>query len=257
MKDIRAFILFECLTALITAHALLTSVNTPEQTQVFFYATLLVMNWMCLILIRIYYKEQSQLVDYDENLTQQHFVYILLAVIGVFVSCTVISQPWTSSVIHVPTFSTQQPTLSTSAFVMAVLYNFALIANSEETTKIVGHNALYLYLIGTYPQREKEVKAFSILTPIGFWATLHAYVAYVGPLIWQLVFAAFVAGLIIFAVTYKTRSLLAAVIVHGMYNVIVLTAAGLGWITLTVYPIILTIMACFNLALLIFARGGK
>jgi len=249
MQDIRDFILFECLTALIIGHALLSTANTAEQTQVFFYALLLVMNFVCLILIHLYYKEGGQLVDYNENLTERSLIFILIGVLGVFVCCAIITSAWTSSVIYVPTFAFQIA-VDLPAFTTVVLYNIALIANSEETTKLVGHNALYMYLMNHFPKKKKEVEFVSAVLPIGFWATLHAYIAYVGPILWQLVAAAFVAGLIIFAVMWKTKSLLAAITTHGLYNIIVLSAAGLGWMELAVSPQLLLGMAIVNLILL-------
>jgi hypothetical protein len=263
-KDVAAFILFEALTAYITAHAWLqaaASGNSAMQTQVIFYTILLSLNWIALILIFMHYKDTRNLVNYVENLSGKDGITILLAIIGVFVFAAIISRPWTTTAIYVPTFAQIDLDFvhfDFTIFIMTVLTNFALVANSEETTKLIGHNALYLYLSSRYPEYDKYDKWASVLAPVTFWSTLHAYVAYVGPLVWQLVLAAWVAGLIIFAVLWKTQSLLAAVTVHGTYNVIVITATGMGWLMLT--PGALTFYigyAVFNLALVLLTWKKK
>jgi len=254
MKDIKSFILFQALTALISGHALLQSANSPStQTQVFFYSVLLAMNWISLILIYIYYQEDYQFVDYNENLTKTSLPLIIAAIIGVYFAAAVISRPWTTSALYIPTFA-QRLVLDLThfdftVFITVLLYNYALIANSEETTKLVGHNALYLYFVGRYPNRLREVKIACVVFPIAFWAVLHAYIAYVGLLVLQLVFAAFISGLIIFFALWKTKSILAAIIVHGTYNVIVLTATGLGLLMLS--PAVLMVLIAYALANLV------
>jgi hypothetical protein len=264
VKDVAAFILFEALTAYITAHSWLqaaSSGNSAMQTQVIFYTILLSLNWIALILIFMHYQDTRNLVNYVENLSSKDGIMILLAIIGVFVFAAVISRPWTTTAIYVPTFA--QINLDfvhfdITLFIMTVLTNFALVANSEETTKLVGHNALYLYLASRYPENDKYNKWASVLAPISFWSVLHAYVAYVGPLVWQLVLAAWAAGMIIFAVLYKTQSLLAAVTVHGTYNVIVITATGMGWLMLTPGALAFYIgYAIVNLTLLIITIRQK
>jgi len=226
------------------------------QTQVIFYTILLSLNWIALILIFVHYQDTRNLVNYVENLSGKDGITILLAIIGVFVFAAVISRPWTTTAIYVPTFAQMNLDFvhfDVTLFIMTVLTNFALVANSEETTKLVGHNALYIYLASRYPENDKYNKWVSVLAPISFWSVLHAYVAYLGPLIWQLVLAAWVAGIIIFAILWKTQSLLAAITVHGTYNVIVVTATGMGWLMLT--PGALTFYigyAVFNLALIIY-----
>jgi hypothetical protein len=260
VRDVAAFILFESLAGYITAHTWLVAASSGDavaQTQVIFYTILLALNWISLILIYVMYKGTRNLVNYMENLTHSAFLYILVAIVGVFIFAAVISRPWKTTAIYVPSFA--QINLSFTnfdfgVFIMAILTNFALVANSEETTKLIGHNALYLYLMSKYPESPKMATGLSVLAPITFWSLLHAYIAYTGPLIWQLVLAAWVAGMIIFAVLWKTQSLLAAITVHGSYNVIVVTATGMGWLMLSPPALIFWVAyAMFNLTLMVMA----
>lgn len=264
LQDVAAILLFEALAGYITAHTWLTAASSGDQaaqTQVIFYTILLALNWISLILIYIFYKDTRNLVNYMENLNRDSFIYILVGIVAVFMFAAVISRPWHTSAIFVPTFAAMNFSLTNFDFyalIMAILVNFALVANSEETTKLIGHNALYLYLTSRYPERPDVIKYASVLAPITFWSLLHAYVAYIGPLIWQLVFAAWVAGMIIFAVLWKTRSLLAAVTIHGSYNVIVVTATGMGWLLLSPPALVFFIgYAVFNLCLVILALRNR
>ncbi|MDH5689925.1 MAG: CPBP family intramembrane metalloprotease [Candidatus Bathyarchaeota archaeon] len=259
LKDFRDFVLFECLASLIAAHALLSTSGTPMRDEVIFYLVLLLMNFMSLILIRQHYQEQGQLLDYNENLTDKALSYILLGTTGVFFFSVIISRPWTSSVIHVPTFAVTLSTFNLESFCFALLYNFGLIANAEETTKLVGHNTIYMYLQSQWhakwAEREKWAKGIAATVPVLFWASLHAYIAYIGPILWQLVLAAFVAGLIMFYVIWKTMSLLAAIAVHGLYNVIVLTAYGMGLLTVALIPLLC--YSAFNLLMIVAVKRGS
>jgi len=258
VRDVAAFILFEALAGYITAHTWLVAASSGDaiaQTQVIFYTILLAVNWSVLILVYMFYKDTRNLVNYMENLTHDAFIYIVLGVTAVFIFAAVISRPWTTTAIFVPSFAQLNLSFTNfdfGTFIMAILTNFALVANSEEITKLVGHNSLHLYLVSRYPESSATVKYASILAPITFWALLHAYVAYAGPLVWQLVLAAWVAGMIIFAILWKTQSLLAAITVHGSYNVIVVTASGMGWLMLSPTVLVFWVgYAVFNLTLMI------
>ena len=256
--NVPTLVLWQILTALITAHAKLSTAGTALESTVDFYVMLLIMNWTSLILIYIYLKEQVQFVDYNENLPQNGVLMALTAVVAVFICASLSSIQLPSQVValYVPilTTSLSTNTFSGLSFITSVLWNFALIANSEETTKLVAHNGIYLYLVGVrkmYPSQ--FVKGFCVVLPIMFWAVLHAYMAYVGPYQWQLVAGAFIAGIIIFAVLWKTKSLLAAIITHGTYNVLVITAVALGLIgipdskTLTIFPLGMIIFTGLNI----------
>jgi len=251
------FILFECLTSAIVAHAWLSA--NKDQTIVF-YVALLLINLICLGFIYMYYKEQGQLVDYNDDMSRDSFLYILGGVVGMLMISIIVTAPWRTSSIYVPLFAIEIST-EVQTVVFAALYNFALVSNSEETTKLVMHNAIYMYL-DSFPRLQKKqgaTKTVAVVVPIGFWAGLHAYIAYIGVLQWPLVASAFFSGLVLFAVLYKNQSLLAAIFTHGLFNVIVLVAAGMNWLSLAymLTPILLLPMAIFNLALILITLKRK
>ena len=226
--------LFEALVSLIVAHAALSTEGTADFDVVIFYVIVLVMNLVALILIYVFTGDEGQLVDYHENLTPSAFVYILAGIAGVFFTALIIVSQFKASSIFVPTFTAISVTSGATSLMWSVVYNFGLVANAEETTKLVGINAIYMYLTDNFEWIGKDaITGISVVVPVGFWALLHAYVAYVGPYCWPLVLSAFIAGLIMFVVMYKTKSLLAAICVHGTYNVIVDYGAQMGWFNMS------------------------
>jgi len=97
-----------------------------------------------------------------------------------------------------------------------LLYNFVLVAPAEENVKLMGMLALY---------RKTQNELLSVGLPVGVWAALHAYHAYLGEVMPILVASAFLSGLILFAVLKYTQSLENAIISHGLYNsLVVLTS---------------------------------
>lgn len=234
--------LFEALVSFIVAHAALSTQGTSEWPIVLFYVIILVMNLVTLILIYMYTGKEGQLVDYNENMTPSSYVWVLGGLIGVFFVALVITSQFKASSIFVPSFSTVVDTAGVTSLMWSVLYNIGLVANAEETTKLVGINAIYMYLEDNFDWiGETAMKVIAVTIPIGFWAVLHAYVAYVGPLMWPLVASAFAAGIVIFIVMYKTKSLLAAILVHGCYNVLVLSGSAMGWFNVSQSNTVLTI----------------
>ena len=241
------------------AHAALTTLGTSQFDSTIFYIILLVINLGCLTFIFAYYKEMGQLVDYNNDLTRDGFLYIFAGVIVMLLVSTFFTLPFKTTALYVPMFSSTPLSFNLGTFTWSALYNLGLIANAEETTKLVGHNSIYMYLSSSHPGWSKKriygtltyAGIVGVVSPILFWATLHAYVAYVGLIVWQLVAAAFVSGLILFYVMYKTRSLLAAILTHGLFNLVVLTAAGMGWLAIayTVTPVMLIPFSLMSLAL--------
>jgi len=258
--------LFEALVAFIVAHAALSTQGTGQYSVVIFYVIILVMNLVALILIYMYHGEQGQLVDYNENMTPTSFVWILGGLIAVFFVAVVITSQFRTTSIFVPNFTINGITaIGATSLMWSVLYNVGLVANAEETTKLVGINSVFMYLNNNFEwMGETAIKAVAVGVPVGFWAVLHAYVAYVGPLLWPLVASAFAAGLILFVVLYKTKSLLAAILVHGCYNVLVLTGASMGWInesqannTLMVQPIYLIGLQVIAVTFILLSRRER
>jgi len=190
-----------------------------------FYASMLVIFLIVLMWMRQYHteKEYSKLVDYDENLHFESFLWIAVGIFGTFVVSSLMVRQFTLSSIWVPRHALEMTYLNTlqlSGFWNDILFQIVLVAPSEETCKLSLHLAFYMKLKGSFS--EQVARAVSIGTPIFFWAMLHIYRAYTGPNMITLLMAAFVGGLIIFGVMYKTRSVMAAILTHAGYNCLVL-----------------------------------
>jgi membrane protease YdiL (CAAX protease family) len=192
-----------------------------------FFASMLVIFLIMLMWLRQYHGEEEyrKLVDYDENLHAESFLWIALGVIGTYFMSSLLVRSFTTSSIWVPTHNLEMSYLNTfqlSGFWNDVLFQLVLVAPAEELCKVTLMLAFYLKLKGTFS--EPIARGVSIGAPIFFWAMLHSYRAYTGPNMITLLMAAFIGGLIIFGVMYKTRSLMAAILVHSGYNIAVLWA---------------------------------
>jgi membrane protease YdiL (CAAX protease family) len=104
----------------------------------------------------------------------------------------------------------------TSELVDDLLYNFVLVSPAEESMKLAGMLAIYRLWRNEY---------VSVGLPVGFWAVLHAYHAYIGSLQAIFVISAFASGLILYAVLKLTGSLENAIVSHAIYNGIVVLLA--------------------------------
>jgi len=257
--------LFEALVSFIVAHAALSTQGTSEYSVVIFYVIILAMNLIALILLYLY-GDIKQFVEYNENMMPSAFVWILGGLIAVFFVAAIITSQYKTTSIFVPNFTISGiAAVGLTSIMWSVLYNVGLVANAEETTKLVGINAIYMYLNDNFEGLgETTIKAIAVGVPVGFWALLHAYVAYVGPLMWPLVASAFVAGIILFVVMYKTRSLLAAILVHGLYNVLVLAGTSMGWLNLSqsntmlmVQPVYLVGLQVMSVTLILLNRKKR
>jgi len=190
-----------------------------------FFTTLLVIFLIILLWLRTYHKERNQIVDYDENLSLGGLVWVAGGVISVYFVASFIVNTFAISSIYVPfkgltvTYGTWELAPIWNDF----LFNIALVAPAEECCKLVLHLATYMKLKDSL----SKSLAWSIAAglPIGIWAVLHAYTAYTGPHMPTLIISAFMGGLIIFAVMWKTKSLLGAILTHAGYNCLVVYLA--------------------------------
>jgi len=123
------------------------------------------------------------------------------------------------SAIYVPRPSLAQVpgTLSGPATVLDdILYNFFLVAQAEESVKLMAILALY---------RKTGNALVSAGLPIGIWAVFHAYLAYLGQGMDILLLAAFISGIALFIALKQTKSILNLVISHGLWNSIVVLSS--------------------------------
>jgi len=112
---------------------------------------------------------------------------------------------------------TQAPGIFGSSTVLDdVLYNFFLVSQAEESVKLMAILALY---------RKTKNEILSAGLPIGAWAIFHAYMAYVGQGMDMFLIAAFLSGIVLYVVLRQTKSLLNAVIAHGIFDTIVILSS--------------------------------
>jgi membrane protease YdiL (CAAX protease family) len=222
-KGIRDLILFFAFAGVpIVSFWLQNYPDTP------FYASMLVIFLVMLIWLKQYHKEHeyAKLVDYDKNLHAESFLWIGLAIFGTYVVASLVVSQLIKSVIWVPTHGldmTYLGSLQLSGFWNDILFQLVLVAPSEELCKLTLHLAFYMKLKASFS--DGVARALSIGLPIFFWSMLHVYRAYTGTMMPQLLLAAFIGGLIIFAAMYKTRSLMAAILTHAGYNCLIIYLA--------------------------------
>jgi len=191
-----------------------------------FYVSLFTISLLGIFGFKFYYAEETdKFLSFGEDLDGFGFVLILLGVIGcLFISSFLISnfvgQNLTSIVVPTPKMALQVGAIALPPFWSDVLFTLTLVAPAEECSKLVTTLGFYVWLKDVLGKSAAGVLA--IVVPIATWAALHMYVSYHGQ--YMLVYAgsAFVSGLLIFYVMKKTRSLLAAILVHSFFNVVIL-----------------------------------
>ena len=224
-KPARDLLLFFAFCALPVASFLL--VDYPE-TQ--FYLSLLLISLVVIVWLRQYYKEPDQLVDYDENLSLYSLVLVGGGVVGIVAVASLFVSAFAESLIYVPMHNLGMAfgQLQLSGYWNDVLFQIVLVAPAEECVKLVVHLSFFIWLKAFLDRG--LARTVAIVGPIGFWALLHTYrnPSYMGTNMWVMVGAAFLGGLIIFAVMHYCKSLLAAVLTHALYNCVVIYSAYYG-----------------------------
>lgn len=192
-----------------------------------FYLSLLVVSLIVLVMFKVWHKDSVSFIEFDQNLHGFSLVLILGGVIGCLGIASFLVTSYTHqtmSTIYVPTtrMGLSVGDLVLPQFWSDVLFTLTLVAPAEETAKLVTTVAAYGWL------KDKIGSAFSkliaIATPIAAWALLHTYrnPSYMGSYMFIMVATAFIAGLVIYFVMYKTKSLLAAYLTHAIYNLVIL-----------------------------------
>lgn len=194
-----------------------------------FFLGMLLIFLVMILWLRQYHQESdfATLVDYDENLHAESFMWIALGIIGAYTAAAFITSQLSTAnlgnVLWIPShevsFKIPGGGFQLSPFWGDILFMLVLQVPAEELCKLALHVGFYMRLKPALGAQ--WAKVFSIGAPIFFWAMLHVYRAYTGPDMFKLLLAAFIGGLIIFAVMWKTKSVLAAIIVHFGYNAVI------------------------------------
>lgn len=215
------------------AHSLLLTSDTPWEATTWFYIVMWIASMVILIFCRVLYGEKDQF-DYDESLTSEKLFYIIGGLAATIFASSILVRAYARSSIWVPQpgMSLAVGGLSLNEVVNDLFFQLSLVANSEETMVLSLSEVLRKKFAGTFSVKHAYLAPLlAIVVPRAGWATLHAYISYVGPLMWILVLSAFISGCIISYCAYnkKVNSFLVALLIHFGFNasVIILSALGL------------------------------
>jgi membrane protease YdiL (CAAX protease family) len=199
-----------------------------------FDTALLTVSLVVLFGFKIYYpNNQGMLLDWDENLNVDALLYVILGAVGclflaMFLTTWFVQSATLVSSIFVPVtkLSLQVGATTLPKFWSDVLYTIALVVTAEETSKLVTSLGLYLWLKDFLGDMTSKVVA--VVTPILGWALLHTFEnpAYQTQYWFVFVGSAFACGLIMYYAMLKTKSLLAAMVIHAAFNIAALYMMG-------------------------------
>lgn len=216
----RDLTIINVVTGLAVIHFLLKTKGTPLEAATWFYAMTWIISLIMLLWMQVYHGQPSpnDVTDYDENLSREHLPWLFGSVAVIVIVSSVLVAGFTKSALYVPRPGAVLSTapLSTAALIDDLLYNFVLVAPAEETMKLMGIMALY---------QKTRNEWISVAVPVGIWASLHGYFAYVGTLMPVLIFSAFLSGLILYVIMKQTGSLLNAVLAHSLFNSLVILSS--------------------------------
>lgn len=165
-----------------------------------------ILGGLCLMVLFLQKNDEP----YCENLKP---IGLLLAV-GGSIGMIVVSMLFTS-ILGMDVFSMQMltvtaaPTSVITSFLYSSLFTVALVATGEELIKLSGYSEL----------KARKYKYLAILVPVGLWAAYHGIQAYANPL---MIIPAFINGILLIGLLEVTKSFLAPIIAHGLYNSVIL-----------------------------------
>jgi membrane protease YdiL (CAAX protease family) len=216
----RDLTIINVVTGLAVIHFLLKTKDTLLEAATWFYAMTWIISLVMLLWMQVYHGQPSprDVTDYDENLSRNHLPWLFGGVAAVVIVSSVLVAGFTRSALYVPRPSAvlSSVPLSSAALIDDLLYNFVLVAPAEETMKLMGIMALY---------QKTRNEWISVAVPVGIWAGLHGYFAYVGGLMPVLIFSAFLSGLVLYVVMRQTGSLLNAVLAHAAFNSLIVLSS--------------------------------
>jgi membrane protease YdiL (CAAX protease family) len=192
-----------------------------------FYASMLVVFLIILVWMKSYYKDEShaRLVDFDENMQASSFLWITGGIVACYIVASMIIRTFAASALFVPRHMAEMSYfgLQLSPLWNDILFQMTLVATAEELSKLVVMLAIYMRLKSA-KFGDGMCRLVAIVVPIFFWSMMHIYrnPAYQGSNMAIMVAAAFVAGLVIYGVMYKSKNLLGAILTHAGYNILVI-----------------------------------
>lgn len=216
----RDFIVYSAFSVLPAASFLL--LGYPDAS--FFVALLVFSLVVVALMLQMRKGEGGMLLQFDADLDVKALLAIAMGVFGCFMVARVLSPAEVKTSLYVPMANMQ---LTIGDFVLPkfwsdLLFQFTLVAPAEESSKLVTQLALFDRLKGAFGLGAARI--VSITVPVLMWALLHTYrnPAYMGQYMIIMVATAFVAGIIMYAVMWYTKSVLASILVHACFNGLVI-----------------------------------
>lgn len=162
-------------------------------------------------------------IDWDEDLDRRGLAECFLAALGIFLVSMFFTGVFGQAVLYVPEAKAlgilETGASLTNQILNEVLYQTFIVAAAEESMKLSAMVGLTLQFRHSANQflrsRSREVAAVLV---IGIWAFLHAMIAYQNI---YMTLAAFLAGIVLFYLLLRTKSLLAVIVAHSSYNAVV------------------------------------
>jgi membrane protease YdiL (CAAX protease family) len=150
---------------------------------------------------------------YYQNLTFMGLVYVIVAVVGMIAVGSFFIGMIGASVLYFPTVFSSLATVGGASSIFTgilgeMVYQFTAVATGEELLKFVAYTEL--------KDRYKST-VLAVAISVGFWAGFHALQAYKNV---YYVIPAFMCGLILLFLLEVTKSVIAPIIAHGLYNTI-------------------------------------
>ena len=163
--------------------------------------------------------------EYLANFNLETVKWIGLGIAGLFASSLVFAGLVFKDMLSVTHYYFVAPELTSAFFpfipaltspLNTLLWQLFLVANAEETVKFAFQSALYDRFDHNWGVDAATILGFGI--PIIIWASMHTMLSYTSGNILGQVVAAVAAGIVLTVVMYKTKSLMAAIVVHAAYN---------------------------------------
>jgi membrane protease YdiL (CAAX protease family) len=198
-----------------------------------FYVSLLTISIIGIFAFWTYYSnEVNEFLPFGHELESFSFVLILLGTIGcLFISSFLIRNfvgtSLTSLYVPKPAALLAIGSITLPPFWSDVLFTICLVATAEECSKLVTALGFYIWLKDAFGKTVSGI--IGVAVPVVAWAFLHTYANpdYQGQYMPVYVGSAFISGLLIFYIMKKTKSLLAAILIHALYNISILIMLGI------------------------------
>ena len=206
----------------------LRTVGDPSAyVQLDFYHKLM-MGWTILLGYMLYYGKPGSGLDFDGNLSPQA-IFGSIAALVALILISLFAVPMA----QVPASLFYVPRLQLGPWFGGIVDEFCkqffIVAHGEEVMRIAPALIFSMILKGTRLAKVRvDIGGFDLgrgdilmsgAIPSAFWAWFHSIKAYFDP---SLLPAIFLAGMILFILTVKTRCILAAILTHAIYNTLAL-----------------------------------